>query len=107
MKKKAQKLASKRDGGKAPLELVTVTFVTGVSRVLQHGARKYGAWNWTKGLPWMRTYASVLRHMYLWAIGEEKDEESGLSHLYHAATNIMFLDTWSRTHRELDDRKRL
>lgn len=101
------RLAEKNDDGKLPLELVTVQFVGTVAAVLAHGREKYEAWNWTKGLPWMRTYGAVLRHLYRWAAGEELDPESGLPHLAHAACNIMFLMTWSRTHGELDDRKRL
>lgn len=107
MKKKNKKMADKNDAEKLPVELVTVHFITNVAAVLAHGRKKYEAWNWTKGLPWMRTYGAVLRHLFLWATGEDKDPESGLSHLAHAACNLMFLDTWSHTHKELDDRKRL
>lgn len=105
IKKHNGRLADKRDAGKVRLELVHPMFVIEVAQVLQHGAQKYGDWNWTKGLPWTRIYASTLRHLYLWFCGEEKDKESGFSHLAHAATNVMFLMTWSRTHRELDDRR--
>ena len=36
--------------------------------------------------------------------GEDKDPESGLSHLAHAACCIMFLLEFEKTHPELDDR---
>lgn len=97
----------KNDDSKVRVELVTTEFIWQVAEVMTLGAKKYEAWNWTKGLPWMRTYAAVMRHMYLWASGEDKDPESGLSHLAHAAANIMFLTTWSRTKKDLDDRPRL
>lgn len=89
------------------VELVDPSFILGVASVLTHGAKKYEPNNWRKGLPWTRIYASTLRHLLLWATGEDKDKDSGLSHLSHAATNLMFLITWARTHKELDDRVKL
>jgi len=99
-----QVIADKHDVDKPRVELVDPGFILEVAKVLAHGAEKYGADNWRKGLPWMRTYASVLRHMFLWAKGEDCDQESGISHLAHAACNIMFLLEWRYSHRELDNR---
>ena len=88
-----KELASKHDGQKIQVELVPPAFIMQIAMVLGHGAKKYGANNWRKGLPWMRIYASTLRHLFAWAGGEDIDAESGMSHLNHAATNIMFLST--------------
>ena len=99
--------AKKSDKGKTPVELVPPQFVGMVAQVLGHGAVKYGRWNWTKGLHWSRTYAATLRHLFLWYCGENLDKESGLSHLSHAATNIMFLITWQEMKRGTDDRPKL
>lgn len=96
--------ADKHDGEKVPVELVPASFIESISRVLAHGARKYARNNWTKGLPWTRILGSTLRHVYAWARKEDLDPESGLPHLAHAATNIMFLMTWAKTKPELDDR---
>lgn len=96
--------ATKHDTEKVPVELVPASFIEGISMVLAHGAKKYARNNWTKGLPWTRILGSTLRHIYAWARKEDLDPESGLPHLAHAATNIMFLMTWSKTHKELDDR---
>ncbi len=104
IKKIEESRADKHDSGKARVELVHPVLLVDVALVLEHGAKKYGDWNWTKGLPWMRIYASTLRHLLSWALGEDLDGESGLPHLSHAAANIMFLMVWSRTHPELDDR---
>lgn len=96
--------AQKRDAGKPPVELVPASFVESISLVLAHGARKYARNDWTKGLPWTRILGSTLRHVYAWSRREDNDPESGLPHLAHAATNIMFLMTWAKTRPELDDR---
>jgi hypothetical protein len=107
MKKTKSRLAMKESKGKVPVELVPAQFIIDVAAVLQHGAKKYEQYDWAKGLPWSQTYGSALRHLLLWYRGEDIDKESGLNHLAHAACNILFLMTWSRTHKELDERKKL
>lgn len=96
--------ADKHDSEKIPVELVPTEFIEEIAKVLAHGAKKYERNNWTKGLPWTRILGSTLRHIYAWARKEDNDPESGMSHLAHAACNICFLMTWSKTHPELDDR---
>lgn len=104
IQKHNSKQSMKHDSGKDPVELVPASFIREISKVLAHGAQKYERNNWTKGLPWTRILGSTLRHIYAWASKEDKDPESGLPHLAHAATNIMFLMTWSKTRKALDDR---
>lgn len=101
------KEADKHDTGKAPVELVVPQFIGGIARVLGYGTKKYSAWNWAKGLAWGRVYASTLRHLFLWYCGEDNDKESGLPHLDHAATNIMFLRTWQELGKGTDNRPKL
>jgi len=60
--------------------------------------------NWEKGIAWSRVYGAALRHLNAWYGGENLDPETGRSHLWHAATNIMFLMEFENTHPELDDR---
>ncbi len=97
----------KYDTGKVPVELVPPQFIGMVAQVLGHGEKKYKRWDWTKGLAWSRCYASTLRHLFLWYCGEDNDKESGLPHLSHAATNILFLQTWQELKRGTDDRPKL
>lgn len=95
----------KYDGGKPRIDLVTPEFVEGVAKVLTFGAEKYAAWNWAEGIDFSRLYASAQRHLGAWKKGQDFDEESGLSHLYHAACCLMFISTqqeWGM--RERDDR---
>lgn len=63
-----------------------------------------GAGNWAKGLATSRYYDAAMRHLMAWNDGEERDPESGLTHLAHAGVNICFM-IWNMVHRpDLDDR---
>jgi len=86
----------KHDNGKVDLSLIDNQFIHGVSRVLMFGAEKYERDNWKLGTDWNRTYSAALRHLHSFWDGEDIDPETGLSHLYHAACNLMFLDYWQR-----------
>jgi hypothetical protein len=74
------------------VDLLPVRSLLAASRVLEHGAKKYGEQSWREVDNFeARYYASALRHLFAWASGEMVDPESGLSHLSHALTNLMFL----------------
>lgn len=86
---------SKRDEGKAPVQLIQPEFVFGLAGVLKFGADKYGPNDWkkNKGVEGMedRTFGSVQRHLWSWEKGERFDKESGMNHLLHAACQLMML----------------
>lgn len=96
--------ALKFDDGKLPLHLLSTEAMNQTAAVLQFGADKYAAHNWRKGFVWSRPLAAAMRHITAFNAGEDKDPESGLSHLAHAACCIMFLLEFEKTHKELDDR---
>lgn len=73
-------------------------------RVWAYGKEKYAAWNWAKGMAWSVPFASLMRHMAAWQMGENNDPESGLPHLAHAMCNLRMLTLYSRTFPEGDDR---
>lgn len=51
---------------------------------LEHGAQKYGAWNWREAGINIQTYLGALqRHADAIAVGEDMDLDSGLSHWAH------------------------
>lgn len=82
----------KNDQGKNRLDLIEPQFIEGVGEVLTFGATKYEPNSWQNVEDAEdRYYAAALRHLMAWRRGEVVDEESGLSHLKHVATNIMFL----------------
>lgn len=80
----------KYDKEKDRWDLLPIEPIEQVVKVLTMGANKYGPNNW-RGVESERYYAALLRHLTAWRKGEMNDSESGLSHLAHAMTNIIFL----------------
>ena len=101
---KAAGTALKFDTDKLPLNLLSTEAMNQTAAVLKFGAIKYAEHNWRKGFTWSRPLAAAMRHITAFNDGEDKDPESGLSHLAHAACCIMFLLEFEKTHPELDDR---
>lgn len=81
----------KHDGRKPPMALLPGSALLEISKVLGFGATKYDEWNWKGGFKWTRVASAVLRHIFAWLGGEDKDTETGLSHLAHAACGLLFL----------------
>jgi hypothetical protein len=100
--------AVKFDGGKTDWSLMPFEAVEEINKVLEFGAKKYAAHNWTQGdgFRYTRVLNSLFRHLFAWSRGEDLDPESGLSHLAHAGCNILFLIYYNRykTRYNNDDR---
>lgn len=96
--------ALKFDTDKLPLHLLSTEAMNQTAAVLKFGAQKYAEHNWRKGFAWSRPLSAAMRHITAFNDGEDKDPESGLSHLAHAACCIMFLLEFEKTHQNLDDR---
>lgn len=94
----------KYDGGKPRLDLLSTHALVAASDVMKFGAIKYGDNNWRGGIKWSRVFAALMRHAWYWWGGEDRDPETGLSHLAHCMCCIMFLLEYEQTHQELDDR---
>jgi hypothetical protein len=90
--------------GKLRLDLLPVYPIRDTAAVFTFGAQKYLPRNWEAGFPWTSVYASLQRHLMAWYSGEDFDPESGLSHLAHAACNLMMLQEFEYTKPLLDDR---
>lgn len=99
-----EKQGVKFDNGKSRLDLVPPEGVLGVADILAVGAKKYAARNWEKGMEWSRPYAAAQRHLYAWWSGEDRDPDTGYSHLAHAACNIFFLIAYEARGAGTDDR---
>lgn len=77
---------------KPPLGLFPSVATVYAAKVLQHGAEKYGAYNWRKDAVEAETYYhAVLRHINAWWDGETLDPESGLPHIAHALSGLAIL----------------
>lgn len=96
--------AVKHDSNKPSVDLLPSAPLLETASVLDFGARKYTRNNWRKGMKWSRLHAAALRHLLAHKEGEDKDPESGLSHLAHAACCIMFLQEYEIRKLGEDDR---
>jgi len=94
----------KHDSEKIQVELLSPTALLEVAKVMTFGAKKYGANNWRNGLAWTRILGAALRHLLAFMGGQDKDPETGLSHVAHLACCAMFLLEYEKTHKTLDDR---
>jgi hypothetical protein len=101
---KATGTALKFDQDKLPLHLLSTEAMNQTAAVLAFGAQKYAEHNWRSGFAWSRPLSAAMRHITAFNAGEDRDPESGLSHLAHAACCIMFLLEFEKTHQHLDDR---
>lgn len=84
----------KFDSDKPELErLMRFGILQEVCRNMKFGAEKYGDDNWRlcKKSEVGRYYGAALRHINSAYNGEEKDPESGLPHLAHAITCLLFI----------------
>jgi hypothetical protein len=64
--------------------------VNATAAVLKFGAAKYDALNYAHGMSYSRVFNSWLRHASVIFYQENRDEESGLLHRYHADANVYF-----------------
>ena len=96
--------AIKFDQDKRRIELMPVRPLEDIADVLTVGAKKYADRNWEKGFDYSRTYGAMQRHLMAWYGGEDKDPETGLSHLAHAGCCVMFLLEFEHTGAGKDDR---
>jgi len=92
------------NAGKLRLDLIPPEAEEALAEVLTYGANKYADRNWEKGMKMLPITASLRRHLLKWLKGENKDDESGLSHLKHVLANAAFLVTMEERMPEMDDR---
>lgn len=96
----------KHDAEKPRMELLSRAALEQIALVMGFGAGKYTDHNWRKGFAWSRLYGAALRHLLAHMDGEDKDPESGLSHLAHLGCCVMFLLEHEQRNLGTDDRHR-
>lgn len=93
----------KFDQDKPRMDLLDPAAMTQLAAVLTFGAQKYAPHNWREGISKSRLIAAALRHLFSYLGGQDKDEETGLSHVAHAMCCCMFI-LGLEGRPELDDR---
>lgn len=84
---------------------VPTTALLEVGRVMDHGAAKYGPYNWReKQVSSSIYYDAAMRHLMQWWDGEDKDAESGCLHLAHAMACLGIIVDGSHIRKLNDDR---
>ena len=92
------------DNDKLKIDLCPTSLIYAVSKVLEYGEKKYERNNWRGGMEWTKVWNCLQRHSLKWIDGEDIDDESKLSHLYHMAANIAMLIEYEETCPDLDNR---
>lgn len=82
----------KFDTGKLQYSLIPTSATKALAEVLTYGASKYAPNNWQLVEHGEERYIDALfRHLEAFRSGEIHDQESGLHHLSHVLTNVVFL----------------
>ncbi len=85
-------VGQKDDEGKARTDLLPPKAILEVCRILGHGAAKYTDNGYREvKQPTRRYTAAALRHLLAFMDGEQIDSDSGLPHIAHAATSLLFI----------------
>ena len=96
------------DGGKLRFDLFPPDALEELAKVYTMGAAKYAARNWERGQKYGVCFGAAMRHLWAWWRGEQRDKESGLHPLAHAAWNVLALLAYElRGMTDLDDRNHL
>ena len=91
--------------GKNRLDLVPPELILSVGKVLSESSDKHGDRNWEKGESnYGDHFASLLRHLYKWWMRVPVDQDTGESHLSHAACRLAFLIVYEERKIGTDDR---
>jgi hypothetical protein len=95
----------KYDNEKPMMALIPAAALEEEGHVWTFGGKKYGMWNWKKGLVYTRIISAILRHTIAIMRGEDVDPESGRLHAAHircCAGMLIEFHLAGRT--DLDDR---
>lgn len=95
---------TKFDAEKVRMDLLSSIALTETAKVMTFGAKKYDDHNWRKGIKSSRLIGALLRHINAYNGGQDKDPETGLSHVAHVMCCAMFILEQEVTKPELDDR---
>lgn len=79
----------KHDQGKTQWTVLPFKAIDAIAQVLMFGSKKYDRDNWKK-VEGERYLDAAFRHLTAWNNGEVDDQDSGMSHLWHAGASVVF-----------------
>ncbi len=83
------------------IDILHYCYPENVLQVLEYGAKKYAPGGWLHVPNGARRYrAAVIRHFESYSLGAEKDEESGLPHLWHVECDLWIVHTLEKLNRK-------
>lgn len=92
---------------KLPLHILPIAFLVDTALALFDGLCKYGRFNWRKESVAATVYIDAAqRHIAKWAWGREKDKDSGVHELGHAAACLAILMDAQASGNLVDDREK-
>lgn len=96
----------KFDQGKFRISILPGLAIEQVMAVGEMGSKKYGDFNYKKGMPVSKFINAAFRHIFIewWFKGNDLDNESGLHHLAHGSWNVLAALEQMLLKPELDDR---
>ena len=98
--------AVKNDDSKPRFSLVPQLALDEVIKGFELGANKYGIFNYSEGMEWLRYYDASLRHGRAWLKGEDIDE-SGIHHIALVGCNSLMLLDNILTNKGKDNRNKI
>lgn len=99
------KKAKKHDKNKPGFSNIPRLALLEVARVMTHGAKKYGKFNYSGTIALTRLTDALERHLNSYLCGEDKDESTH-SHLAHIACNALMALDAELTGNLIDDRNK-
>lgn len=93
--------------GKPRFDLLPPDALEDLAQLYTMGAAKYAERNWERGMDWGKCFASLMRHAWAWARGEDTDPETGLDHMTHVAWNALALVAYRKRGIGTDNRNKL
>ena len=81
---------SKNDSNKYEPTLIYTSLIRAIAVVRKYGAEKYGSTEDWRTTPPTNHFNAMQRHINAHLDGEMRDRESGLLHLAHLASTVMF-----------------
>lgn len=95
---------TKHDALKPDLSILPIEALEAMAAAFTYGSKKYARNNYKQGLEVNRTLAAALRHIFAFLNKEDRDTESGLSHLSHALAAVAMTVYNLKHNPKMDDR---